>query len=137
MDLLVEVREVVLDRPQSDLLGTSVGPSVTVRATSIPLLQEALVLALEFVVEDDARESVAALGEPVGGLQVGSVDLRVVLQFPWLTETCVEHLGGVFARPAHGLQQLASVLRQGDDTVSVSRERYGLNEPALTEMAEV
>ncbi len=60
-----------------------------------------------------------------------------MLQFPWLTETRVERLGGVLARPAPRLQQLTSVLRQGDDTVSVSRQRYGLNEPALTEMAEV
>ena len=137
VNLLVEVGEVVLDRPQSDLLGTPVGASITVGTVSIPLLKEALVLPLELVVEDDAPEAIAAFGEAVGSLEVGSVDLGVVLQFPRLPDTRVERLRGVLARPPARLQQLTSVLRQGDDTVSVSRQRYGLHEPALTEMAEV
>ena len=120
MHLLVEVRKVVLDCPQRDLLGTSVGAPVTVGAASIPLLQEALVLALELVVEDDAPEAIAALGEPVGGLQVGAVDLGVMLQFPRLAEARVERLSGVLARPAPGLQQLPSLVRQRHDAVPVT-----------------
>ena len=104
-----------------DLLGGSVGAPVAVGAVSIPLLQEALVLALEFVVEDDAPQAVATLGDPVGGLQVGSIDLDVVLQLARLPDARVERLSAVLARPAPGLEQLTSVLRQGDDTVSVSR----------------
>ncbi len=42
MHLLVEVRQVVLDRPQRDLLGIPIRPPVTVGAALIPLLQEAL-----------------------------------------------------------------------------------------------
>ena len=67
--------------------------------SAVPLLQEALVLALELVVEDNAAEPIATLGQPVGSLQVGSVHLGVMLQFPWLAEPGVERLGGVLAGP--------------------------------------
>ena len=121
VDLLVEVRQVVFDRPRGNLLGIPVGAAVTVGAAAIPLLQEALVLALELVVEDDAPNAIAALGEAVGGLQVGAIDLDVVLQLARLPDARVERLSGVLARPAPRLQQLPSLLRQRDDTVPVTR----------------
>ena len=92
VNLLVEVRQVVLDRPHRDLLGVPVGAPVAVATASIPLLQEALVLPLELVVEDDPPEATAAIGEAVGGLEVSAIDLGVVLQFARLPDACVERL---------------------------------------------
>ena len=50
VDLVVEVREVVVVRPFFNLMGLSIGPAV---AVPIPFMKPLLVLALELVVEDD------------------------------------------------------------------------------------
>jgi hypothetical protein len=75
--LLVEVRKVVRERPVLDLVRVPVGPAIAIR-TSVPLLQETLVVALQLVVEDDPAEASAAPGNALGGALVRSIDLDVV-----------------------------------------------------------
>ena len=71
VDLLVEVRQVVFERPLFDLPLVAIGVSVVVVAVAIPLVQPLLVLALELVVQDDALDARVAFVEALGDAQVG------------------------------------------------------------------
>ncbi len=82
MHLLIEVRQVVLVRPIFNLPVGSVGVPVVVVPLPVPSVQPFLVLALQFIVEDHALDLGTAFREPVGRLQVGVVDLRVMLELP-------------------------------------------------------
>ena len=50
----IEAREVVLARPCRDLLRLAMRPAVPVGSSAVRFLQELLVLAIQFVVEDNA-----------------------------------------------------------------------------------
>ena len=56
VNALVEIRQVVIARPLLDLLVVTVRPPVAVGTVPIVLLEEALVVALEFLLEDDAAD---------------------------------------------------------------------------------
>ena len=56
MDLVIEVRQVVLVRPFANLIGRAIRMAVVVVVVLVPLVEPALVLALELVVEDDALD---------------------------------------------------------------------------------
>jgi hypothetical protein len=57
--LVIVVRQLVLTRPASDLLWLSIGSPVAVLAAAIPVLKEALVIPLEFVVQNDSADLAA------------------------------------------------------------------------------
>ena len=63
LDVLVLVRQPVRQRPFSNLVGRAIGPAVTVPFLAIALLQEALILALQLVVEDHAPNMATALSD--------------------------------------------------------------------------
>ncbi len=130
----------VFDRPRRDLLGVPVGPPVAVAATPIPLLEKALVLPLELVVEDYPLQPAATTRHAVRRLAVGAIHLGVVLQFARLPHACVERLAGYaasFARPAIGLQQVTSAFGERHDPVPVTGPRNGLDEAVLAKMPQV
>jgi hypothetical protein len=79
VDLVVEVRQVVLVGPFADLVGRAIGVAVVVVALAIVLVKPALIFALEFVVEDDAINVRAALLEPRCRLLVRAIDLEAML----------------------------------------------------------
>ena len=92
MDLLIEVRQVVLARPLFDLLGLRVGPAVAVSIAAIPLLQEPLIVAFQLAIEFDANDACLAALEPFSGLQIGTIDLRVMRPFARLVGARIEGL---------------------------------------------
>jgi hypothetical protein len=53
----IVLRKVVFQSPTMNLFWRSIGSAVAVRSTAIPLLEELLVLAFEFVVEDNATDT--------------------------------------------------------------------------------
>jgi hypothetical protein len=57
--VILEVRQLVLACPGTDLVRLPVWPTVAVTAAPVPLLQEALILALQLVVEDDPPDPAA------------------------------------------------------------------------------
>ena len=79
--LAVEIRQVVLERPVADLFGRAIGVAVVVAAVPVALVQPALVVALELVVEDNAIDSCAAGLQALCLALVGAIDLDVVFQF--------------------------------------------------------
>lgn len=77
---VVPVGQVVVLRPGGDLPGRPVGPAGAVGARAVPLLQELLVLAFQFVVEDDAPDAAAL----VANLRL-SVAARAIDMASWVS----------------------------------------------------
>jgi hypothetical protein len=53
--------------------------AITVVPVAIPLLQKLLILNLEFILQDDTVDVRAFVAQPLGFLEIGAIDLRVVL----------------------------------------------------------
>jgi hypothetical protein len=138
VNLFVEVRKVVSERPVLDLVLLTVGTPVAVVAVSIALLQEALVLALELVVEHGAPNTPVALGNALRGALVGSIDLDVVGELPRLPDAGVEGLAGTLARVAAVLlEELTPFLRQRHHVVAPASQAGGFNQAGFPEMPQV
>ena len=56
MNLVVEVRQIMLPCPVTDFVLVAAGSAVAVRAVTVVILQELLVLALQVSFEDDASD---------------------------------------------------------------------------------
>ena len=95
MDLLIEVRQVVFERPLFDLPHIAIGVAVVVLALPIALVQPLLVLALELVVEDHTFDARVAFFEAVRDAEVRLVDLRVVFELALTLETRIKLLARV------------------------------------------
>jgi hypothetical protein len=79
VDLPIEVRQVVLVGPPADIVLVSVRPAVAVGAPSVVFLQELLILAFQFLLEDDASNlgPVVLVAGPCLLLPVGRIEIRV------------------------------------------------------------
>ena len=95
MHVPVEVRQVVFARPFLNLRLTAIGPAIAIGTTSIPLLQELLVLSFQLAVELHAKNARLALLEPRRLSNIRAIDLRVVRTLPSLVRTRVERLAMV------------------------------------------
>jgi hypothetical protein len=91
-DVAVLVRQVMFARPGGDLLGRAIGAAVTVAASSVPCLQELLVVAFQLVVEHHAPDVRAACRERGRELPTGAIHLTVVRQFSGPADPGVERL---------------------------------------------
>ena len=78
MNALIEVRQVVLARPVLDLVRGSIRPAVAVRAIPIALLEEALVVAFELLLENDTADLRALVSQARLFGPVRAVDLCVM-----------------------------------------------------------
>ena len=86
MELVIEVRQVVFERPVADFVCGAVRVAVVVVAVAIALVQPLLIVTLELVVEDDAIDTRAALQQAFGFLQIR------VLQFALSLDAVIEGL---------------------------------------------
>lgn len=93
--LVVGVRQVVVVGPAFDLFIGPIGPAVALAVAPVPLLEEPLVLSLQVPIKLDADDGRAALLEPLCGLQVRAVDLRVMAPLARLVGAFVEGLAAV------------------------------------------
>ncbi len=73
--MTIVVRQVVFARPLSDFVRLAVRPSVAVLPAAITLVQEALVVAFQLVVEDHAVHSTILFAEALLGPEVGAIEL--------------------------------------------------------------
>jgi len=71
--MTVLVRQIMLASPLSDLLGLAIRSSVAILPAAIALVQEPLVIALQFVVEDNAINSAVLLAEALLGALVSVI----------------------------------------------------------------
>jgi hypothetical protein len=114
--LVVVVRQLVLTRPASDLLGLSMGSPVAVVAAAIPLLKEPLIVPLELVIENHSVDLAALLANAFLGVLVSAIDVGVVGQLARLLDAVIEGLTGlvatVVARVAVSFKEVAAAGRQ-------------------------
>ena len=73
-DVPIVVRQLVFTRPTRNLFRLTVRPAVAVLVASVALVQEALIVALQLVVEDDAPNPTALAADTLGAL-VGPIHL--------------------------------------------------------------
>jgi hypothetical protein len=92
VDMPVEVRQVVFERPALDFTLRPVGSAIGIRVAAIALVEPLLILAFELVVEGDMVDAIPAFKQPIDLVQVSLEDLRVVLQLPRFHEPRVELL---------------------------------------------
>jgi hypothetical protein len=120
-DVPIVVRQFMLSRPSCNLFGLTIRPTVAVFLVAIALMQEALIVALELVVEDDPPDSAASIPQSLLGPLVGAIDLGVVRQLARLSDTRAEDLAGlvgaVVALLAVGLEQVTSAVCQRDGAI--------------------
>src|SRR5262249_38681536 len=114
VDVAVEERQIVLVRPLLDLSWVAVRTAVGVRLVAVAIVQELLVFALQFVVEDDPMNPYVVLVEPLRSPDVSGVQLRVVRQLARTRVPGIERLFRLVFWCAVTLEQLASASREGD-----------------------
>jgi hypothetical protein len=136
MDLLVEVRQVVFLGPRLNLLRLTIRPAIRVVPVRIALMEPPLILALEFVIENDALDVGFAFGELLRLAQVRLVDLHVVFDLARLHEAGIEHLM-VLLLTVHsmGIQQLLAAVGEDHDRVSLTTQTLGPDEPLFAQVA--
>jgi hypothetical protein len=98
VDLIVEVRQVVLERPDPDLFVSPIRMSVVVGAVAVPFVKPGLVVTLELVIEDDSIDACAALRETLCVAFVRPIDLEVVFTLSLAFETVPERLTAPWSR---------------------------------------
>ncbi len=137
MHRVIEVREVVLARPVFNFARVAIRPSITVRTVSIPLLEKALVLTLEVVLEDDAADVGPLPTQALFRAQMCAIELQIVRQLTRPVDAGVERLfAGVVAIASVRVEQLASAVGQRDGPLT-SIEGHGSGQPLVAELAHV
>ena len=81
VDVPVEERQIVLVRPLLDLSRIPVWTSISIGPVAVAIVEKLLVLAFEFVVEDNAMNSHVLFLKPLSRPHVRRKKLRVVRQF--------------------------------------------------------
>jgi hypothetical protein len=137
MDLLVEVRQVVLASPCLNLVWVSIGMAVVVVSVAITLVEPLLVVALELVVQNDALDSRTALLQTLRLAFERAIDLNVVFELPLAFNARVEGLAAFPVAVTVGLEQAAAFLRQRYGVVARAWHTGRLDEPLLAKMSKV
>src|SRR5437899_3672281 len=92
MDVSVEVRKVMFERPALDFTLRPVGSAIGTRVASIALVEPLLVFTFELVIEGNVLDAGVAFQKAIDLVQVRLEDLRVVLQFARFDEAGIELL---------------------------------------------
>ena len=95
MDLLIEVRQVMLAGPLFDFVLVAVGVAVVIVSLTIALVQPALIFTLELVVQNDSIDSRAALLQALRFAFEGAIDLNVMFELALAFEAPVEGLAAI------------------------------------------
>ena len=97
-DVPIVVRQLVLTGPARDLGRLAIRPAVAVLPAAIALVEEPLIVALEFIVENDSANPSALASQALVGALIGAIDLSVVRQLAGLPDARVEGLARLVVR---------------------------------------
>jgi hypothetical protein len=102
-------------------------------------LEEALIVALELLLQDDAPYAEPALSEAAGRLEVSPVDASVVRQFPRLDDARVERLADLEPLPARRFQHLPPALgeRYKGRALATNDVRHRVYETFLLQVLDI
>lgn len=134
MNLLIEVRQVVLTRPFLYLVRVAIGVTVVIVAVAIAFVQPLLVVALELVVQDDAIDAGAAVLQALRFAFERAIDLDVVFELPLAFNARLERLAALLIAISMALKQASSVSRQGHGVISRACYSGDLNQPLLAQV---
>jgi len=134
---LIEVRQVVFVGPGFDFAGVQIRSPVAVRPPAIRLLQPLLVLALEFVLEDDAADVRAMFPKTLLFTQVRAIELDVVRQLTRPAHAGVERLlARIVAVAAMGFQEVMTPFCECQGALAAVQFDE-LGEPFVAQMPQV
>ena len=136
MNLVIEIRQVVLKRPVADFVFGPIRMSVVVGAVAIPLVEPRLVLTLELVVEDDPFHPCAAVRQPLRVALVRAIDLDVVFQLALAFEAVPERLAVALVAVTMVFEHAASFLGQRDGMLAGAWHPDGLDQSLLAEVSQ-
>jgi hypothetical protein len=137
VDLLVEVRKVVLVCPFADLCVRPVRVAVVVGPIVIALVKPALVLTLELVVEDDSFHAPTAVSRAPRFAFVCAIDLEVVFPLTFAFKAVPERLAVTLVAAPMMFEEVPAFLRQRDGMLARTRHPDRFHQPLLTEMPQV
>jgi hypothetical protein len=137
MDLLVEVRQVMVVRPLLDLAPVAFRPSIGVRPVPITFVEPLLVLALQLVVQPHALDLQTPRLEPRRLALIGAVDLGVVFQLALAFEPRIERLTRIPIAVSIRIQHAPAAVRQNHGLFTVARDSYGFDQTLFAEVSEV
>jgi len=143
--LLVEVKQVVFERPLFYLPRVAVGVAVVVVSLTIPLVQPLLIFPLELVVEDDPIDTGVALREAFRFAKVGPADVSVVFELARSLDAGIELLArvaiplplGLRIAVAVRLQKVAASRREHHGQVPAAIHPDGVDQFLLAQVPEV
>src|SRR2546426_8556644 len=118
MDVLIEVRQIVLASPFFDFVLVAVGMAVVVVAVPITLMQPLLIVAFELVVQHDAIDSRAALLQALRFAFERAIDLNIVFELPLAFNARVERLAVLLIAISMALKQASAISCQGHGVIS-------------------
>jgi hypothetical protein len=143
VDVPIEVRQVVFERPALDFTLRSIGSAVGICVTSIALMEPLLVVPFELVIEGDVVDAIAAFKKAIDLVQVRLEHLRVMLELARFDEPRVELLTPivvtriVLAFPTMRLQQALAAVGQEHRHVPLTGHPSGVDEAQFTEVAKL
>jgi hypothetical protein len=112
LDVFVFVWQPMRQCPLANLVGRAIRPAVAVTLLAIALLKEALVLALQLVVENHPTDLATPLPDFVSGPFVRSVKMRVMRDLWSPREAGVEALPVVERAVLRRIQEVTTTFRQ-------------------------
>ncbi len=117
VDLVVEVGQTVPACPLPNLVLASIRMTAAICAVPITLMEPALVLPLELVVEDDAFDVRATVLETCCSPFVRPIDLDVVCELPLAFDAMPEGLAVTLIAIAMVVEQTPAFSRERDDVL--------------------
>jgi len=135
--LIIEERKVVFCGPGTNLIFGPIRVAVVVVAVAIVGVQPLLIVALEFIVEDDPFDPRAAVVKPLSRVQIGVEDLRVVFQFSRSFQAGVEGLRRASILLTMPLEEVATGLRQDHYRVPMARHADRFKQTLLAKVPKV
>ena len=147
MDVPIEVRQVVLERPALDFTLRPVRSAIGIRIAAIALVEPLLILAFEPVVQGHVVDAITPLEKALDLVQVRLEDLRVMLQLARFDEAGVKLLPPLILPrivlawiaivfPPMRLQQTLAAVRQEHRDVPLPGHPSGADETQFAEMPQ-
>jgi hypothetical protein len=113
LDVPIVVWQLVFLSPSSDSLGPLLRRFSLLAALAVFCLEEALVLPLQILFEDNASHRFTSFGETLGGLRVSAVDPAIVGQLTGLGDADVEGLPiAACAGPSRSFEDVSAPARE-------------------------
>lgn len=134
----VDIRQVAILCPTTDLLLVAVRSAIAVRPVAVPLLKELLVFPLQILFEDDAADldGLVFHAEPRFLLAICCVEVGIVVDLAGAAHARVERLWiALVWLSAVGVEQVAALLREDDGPIGVA-QRDVADEPLVAEVVQ-